>query len=136
MQSKRLVSVFTILVVLVALVLTSVSFTSAQEPKVVRVALMGQDDIPSLDPSLADDVSGIQALTMSISPKTSTSSSATGSKSALLRMKAPTTSLAGAGCPGTLMAACSGRRGGPPPYSVSRGLASSISMIGMPSRIS
>ncbi len=53
-----------IVVVLVMLVATTAGLTSAQDSKVVYVALMGQDDIPSLDPSLADDVSGIQALEM------------------------------------------------------------------------
>ncbi len=49
---------------LLIFVMASASLTGAQGPKVVNVSLMGQDDIPSLDPSLADDVSGIQALEM------------------------------------------------------------------------
>ena len=53
-----------VIAMLVILVAASAGLTGAQGSKVVSVALMGQDDIPSLDPSLADDVSGIQALEM------------------------------------------------------------------------
>lgn len=53
-----------VLAVLVAMVITAAGITSAQGPRVVNVALLGQDDVPSLDPSLAQDVSGIQVLEM------------------------------------------------------------------------
>ncbi|MBN1562458.1 MAG: hypothetical protein JXA10_01370, partial [Anaerolineae bacterium] len=53
-----------ILLVLVALVASSLGVINAQEPSAIKIAVMGQDDIPSLDPSLADAVSGIQVLTM------------------------------------------------------------------------
>jgi oligopeptide transport system substrate-binding protein len=38
--------------------------THAQGDNVLRVAIMGQDDVPTLDPSLAEDTSAIKALRM------------------------------------------------------------------------
>ena len=63
MRSTRFTSLI-VATLLVTLVFTGSGIISAQGPSTVSVALMGQDDIPSLDPSLADDVSGIQVLEM------------------------------------------------------------------------
>jgi oligopeptide transport system substrate-binding protein len=49
-------------VLLLALVGTGLNITGAQDQKIVTVSIMLQDDIPTLDPSLVEDVSGVQAL--------------------------------------------------------------------------
>lgn len=50
---------------IMASMLSGVMLASAQsDANIVRVAIMGSDDIPTIDPSLAEDVSGIQAIEM------------------------------------------------------------------------
>lgn len=49
--------------ILLALLVTSFGIAGAQDgDKMLQVSIMGPDDIPTLDPSLAEDVSAIQAL--------------------------------------------------------------------------
>jgi len=51
--------------VLILSILSSFAIVNAQDGgKSITVSIMGQDDIPTLDPSLAEDVSGIQAINM------------------------------------------------------------------------
>lgn len=64
MRMKRLASLVLVLaVVTVSLVGSSLS-VQAQGENVLRIAVMGQDDVPTLDPSLAEDTSAIEALRM------------------------------------------------------------------------
>ncbi len=59
---KRRANFVLILVLLVSLLGAGFSLTGAQDEKMLVVSIMGQDDIPTLDPSLAEDVSAVQAL--------------------------------------------------------------------------
>ncbi len=59
---KRRANVVLILVLLVSLLGAGFSLTGAQDEKIVMVSIMGQDDVPTLDPSLVEDVSGVQSL--------------------------------------------------------------------------
>jgi oligopeptide transport system substrate-binding protein len=49
-------------VLLLAMVGTGLSITGAQDQKIVRVAIMGPDDVVTLDPSLAETVEAVQSL--------------------------------------------------------------------------
>lgn len=53
-----------LVLLLAALLVGSVGITGAQDGTVMYVTVMGQDDVPTLDPSLAEDVSAVQALAM------------------------------------------------------------------------
>lgn len=59
---KRFITLGISLFVLTSLFVTSFGLVGAQDEKIVVVSIMDEDDIPTLDPSLAEDVSAIQAL--------------------------------------------------------------------------
>lgn len=60
MRSKRVLGL--LLVVVLAVSAFGASLTNAQDAKVLRVSMMGQDNLPTLDPSLAEDVASVNAV--------------------------------------------------------------------------
>jgi oligopeptide transport system substrate-binding protein len=60
MRSKRVLGLF--LVIVLAVSAFGANLTTAQDAKVLRVSIMGQDNLPTLDPSLAEDVAAVQAI--------------------------------------------------------------------------
>ncbi|MBZ0306460.1 MAG: ABC transporter substrate-binding protein, partial [Anaerolineae bacterium] len=51
-----------LMLLLAAMLVSAFGISGAQEPTVLYVANVGQDDFPHLDPGLAEDVSSIQIL--------------------------------------------------------------------------
>lgn len=62
---KRQIRLAIGLLLILAVALPSVNLAGAQDGEnVLYISVMGQDDIPTLDPSLAEDVNGIQSIRM------------------------------------------------------------------------
>src|SRR5688572_26693866 len=63
MRNTRLV---VSLMMLLAVLASSFGMVGAQDGEVLMVSIMGQDDIRSIDPSIAEDVAGIQVINMTM----------------------------------------------------------------------